>query len=442
MAIKTIYTVKAGDRITRIATSNNITTEEIVNANPAVFTPARIAKSNTFIAAGELDAGEMLIYAGEKLSIPSSEIDDLKEEQTIKADSEDELNIFIADKKCPLPHEFVFTEYFDSCSDSFELTYPYDPQEENPVYSVDIDDYVGKGLPQIKIYLGSEMALSGSIESVANNVTPASCSQSLAGRSATFLLEKSDIFPNIPREFIDQTWEDIAKVILGSYSLRYEIADNVDLAEAFSKINLEDGEKPFAFLARLAKERACLLGKTGDGKLLVHKAESSDPVANFKIEAINNGLAVSTAGQTYDFIGVQSITMTFDTRDIYGQYQGKTTTVDDQDLECTIQSSVLLQQSIKISEISEATEQTLRPTMEWEEQKTVREFYKNSIPFPAWINPNNNERWKPGQTITLQAKEAGIKEPKLMMIRYIEFNESAGGKRVATLYIVPAETYL
>ena len=124
MAIKGTYTVKSGDRITYIATWFNVTTQEIVNANPAIFTANRLAESNKLIAAGTIFPGELLIYPGEILDIPTGLLDQISEDQVVKADSDDDLTIYIKGKKCPFPDNFQFIEYFDTCSDSFSMTYP------------------------------------------------------------------------------------------------------------------------------------------------------------------------------------------------------------------------------------------------------------------------------------------------------------------------------
>ncbi|MCK5604225.1 LysM peptidoglycan-binding domain-containing protein [Candidatus Pacearchaeota archaeon] len=439
MPIKSTYIVKPNDRASFIAKNYNITVQQLQNANPQIFTPARIAKTNELIANQTLNPGELLIFQGEELNIPTGLVDEIAEQQTIRADSADELTILINGNKCPLPHEFRFTEYFDTCSDSFEITYPYNPDLQNPAYLVKVEDFRTKGLPQIKIYIGDDPVLTGEIEIPANKITPDSVIQTIGGRSKTYLLEKSDMFPSIPREFLNLTLNDIAPQIANVYSISVEIADNVDLSEPFEKVTAEDNEKPFFFLSRLARERSAILGKTGEGKLLIHKAVKQDPVANFVIETIDGELRVGTAGQ---FIGVEGLEFTFDTSELFGQYIGKTTGINNPNLTSTIQSKVLKQQSIKVTNYSDANEKTLDSMTEWEEQKAVREFYKNAIPFPDWINPNNGIRWKKGDFVTLQAVEAGIDQPQIMLIRQIDFTKDNTDKRMALLKIIPSEVYL
>jgi len=431
MGIKGTYTVKSGDRITYISTWFNVTVQEIVNANPTIFTPDRIARTNQLIADETLFPGEMLIYPNETLNIPTGIIDELSEDQTIKVDNEDDLTIKINGKKCPFPHEFKFSEYFDTCSDSFSMVYPNDPGIKDPVYRIDPAEFAEKGLPDIVIYIGEDPVLTGSIEIPGNKITSSSSSQTLAGRSKTFLLEKSDFLPTIPREFLDQDLEQVSEVVTRSFSLGLEISDNVEIGENFPKATAEDNEKPFTFISRLARERSAVVSNTGAGKCLIRKAEKTDSVAFFKID--NNFL---------EFLGVESLEFVFDTTSIFGDYIGKTQTPDDQNLIETVQSRLLKQQSVKIISYQDADDKTLSSMTEWEEQKTVREFYKNSIPYPSWLNPNTGKRWKTGDFITIVSSEAGIPDPKELMIRQIDFTISSGDVRKAVLNILPGEVYL
>jgi|WetSurMetagenome_2_1015567.scaffolds.fasta_scaffold38659_3 prophage tail gpP-like protein len=430
MAIKKKYVAKENDRITRIAAAYGVTTQDIINATPNVFTPYRKQKTNELIADGTLAIGEMLFYPGEVLNIPESDADKLALAQTIKADSADELTLYIDNKKVPNPTDFSFTEYFDSCSDSFSLSYPYDKTLTNPIFTVDPNFFQGKGLPDIKIYIGPEVALTGSIEIPAFQITRNSSIQTFAGRSKTLLLEKSDMLPEIKKEYNKASLKDIVSIISKAYGLEYEMQDGVDIGKNFDKAVCEDSETPFAFLTRLSKERSLLIGKTAEGKVLIMKAVSAEPVANFDIDS-----------EFLSFIGVEGLTFTYDTTKIYGQYIGKATSSENVNISSTVQSQILLQQSCKIVKYDCATKTTIQGMTKWEEQRSVREFYNNAIPYPSWINPNTGKRWKSGQFITLRCADTQINDPVVMMIRSIEFTDNSG-KRAATLNIVPESTYV
>jgi prophage tail gpP-like protein len=427
MPIKTQHTVKDGDTVSAIALNNNLSVQQIVDANPQVFTPDRIKRSRALIG-GDYD----LIYPGDILNIVSSAVDDLKKAQVLKVDSEDELNIFIDDKKCPLPHEFELTQYFGTCSDNYVLSYPYSKDLKNPAYNINIDDFKTKGLPKIRIHIGKDPALTGEIETPSNTITPSSNIQSLGGRSATFPLEKSDILPAIEREYLKQSLEDLTGIICRAYSVDFEIEEAAiaGASQIFSKVSIEDAEKPFLFLSRIAREHNLIVDKTGTGKLLIIKPVLKDPVADFIVDS-----------EFVTFLGIESLTFTFDTKNLFGQYIGKTTTPDDANIESVVQSKTLLQQTVKITDYQDATGSNIKSVTEWEEQKSIKNFYNNQIPFPSWLNPITGKKWSTGDYITLQFPLTGAK-PKLMMISVIKFNRPNTEKKTAILSLIPADSVI
>lgn len=427
MPITKKYTVIKNDTVSQIAKNNNLTTKQIVDANPQVFTPDRIKRSNELIG-GDYD----LIYPGDILNLVASVTDNLQKAQILKVDTPDELNIFIDNKKCPLPHEFEVTEYFNTCSDNFDMSYPYSKNLNNPAYDINIDDFKTKGLPKMVIHIGSDPELTGEIEIPTTSISPSSSIQTLSGRSATFPLEKSDILPNIEREYLNQSLEDLTAIICNAYNVEYEIepAASEGAKQIFSKVTIEDNEKPYLFLSRLAREHKLIADKTGTGKFLIRKPVLTDPVANFVINS-----------EFVKFLGIQSLSFSFDTTEIYGQYIGKTTTPDDANLESTVQSKTLAQQTVKITDYKDATASNIKSVTEWEEQKSIKQFYKNSIPFPSWLNPNTGKKWKTGQYITLEFPVNGA-GTKLMMISVIKFGMPSSEKKIATLSLIPASSVI
>jgi|GEM_PF-2974484 len=430
MPIKKTYIVKAGDRISRIAAVEQVSVQSIIDATPAVFTEFRKQQTNELIAAGTINNGEVLLFIGDVLNIPTGLVDAISKIQTVKADAADDLTIFIDGKKCPLPHNYEDIEYFDACSPSFNIVYPHDPDLKNPAYKVDHLTFKEKGLPEIIIYIGDDPVLTGSIETPSNSITIASSTQTLSGRGNTLLLEKSDMRQSIQKEFIDMKLDEIAKIVCNAYSIELEIGENVEIGEAFPKVERTDTEKPFTLISRLARERESIVSYTGEGKCLIRKYVKTDPVANFSIDQ-----------EFIEFLGVQGLTFTFDTRNVFGEYIGKTQDVDNQNLIETVESRILKQQSVKITDYNDADSITLKSMTQWEEQKTIRDFYNNEIPYPAWLNPKSGTRWKTGETISIVAKEAGIPDPVLMLIKEIKRTGTTGDTRIANLKLLPVEVY-
>lgn len=428
MAIKKIHTVKEGENVALIASNYQITVSDIVGANPNVFTQERYDKSNAAIADGELVPGGLLIYPKEILKIPTGEIDDIAQKQAIEADNSDDLAIFIDGQRCPNPNTFIYTEYFDTCSDSFQIEYPYG--SEKRLYDVDPERYKTNGLPDIKIYIGEDPTLSGQIEKVGQSFSRSDSTQSLGGRTKTRLLEKSEILPNVQADFINLKLDEIARIICNSHGIKLEIESNVNVGDIFEKVTRKDNETGFSLISRLARARKLIVSNTPDGNCLIRKAVDNEPVARFNV---NDGFL--------DFIGVEKLDFEFDTTKIYGNYIGKTQSDDDDNATATASSSFLVERSAKRFNFKDVLPTQLQELAEREEQKSIRDLYKNTIPYPNWINPENGLRWKTGQVITLLSLEAGIKTERRLIIKRIDFTLDNNDKRTANLNFVPIEVY-
>lgn len=429
MAIKTLHTVREGENVALLASNYQVTVTDITSANPNIFTQARYDKSNAAIAGGTLVPGGLLVYPGEVLKIPTGSIDDLAQKQAIKADNTDDLAIFINSQRCPNPNTFTFTEYFDTCSDSFQMTFPYGPGKR--LYDIDPDNYKTKGLPPIKIYIGEDPALSGEIEKIGQALSPSSSTQSLGGRAKTRLLEKSQIMPNVQVDFLNLRLDEIANIVCGSHGVKVQIESGVDVGTAFDKATRGDNEKPFTFLSKLARDKKLIISNTPEGDCLIRKAVASSPVARFQVDE-----------DFLDFLGVESLNFEFDTTKIFGSYIGKTQTDDDDNASATAPSKFIAETSVRRFNFKDASNAELQGLAEREEQKSVRDFYKNTIPYPSWINPGNGKRWKTGEIITLISVGAGIKTEKRLLIRQIDFNLDNNDKKTASLTCIPEEVYL
>ncbi len=429
MAIKKLHTVKEGENVSLLASNYQVTVSDIISANPNIFTDARKAKSDAAIVAGDLVPGGLLIYPNEILKIPTGQIDDIAQKQAIKADNTDDLAIFISGQKCPNPHNFIFIEYFDTCSDSFQIEFPYAAGKR--LYDVDPDNFKELGLPGIKIYIGEDPVLTGEIEKVGQSLTVNSATQSLGGRTKTRLLEKSETLPDVQVDFLDLKLDEIAEIFCKSHGLNLVVESGVSVGDKFDKVTRADNEKPFTFISKLARERKLIVSNTKEGDCFIRKAINTKPVARFNVDA-----------EFIDFLGVQGLQFEFDTTTIFGNYIGKTQTDDDDNATATTSSKVIVERSVKRIGLKDSTEDQLQSLIEREEQKSIREFYKNSIPFPEWIIPGLGRRWATGDVVTLISPEAGIKKEKSLIIKQINFTQDNNDKRIAILKLIPLEVYL
>lgn len=348
-------------------------------------------------------------------------VDQIRREKLLDADNE-RFSILINEKRILPPESFTFNEYFDACSNSFEVeNYPNEPN------NTDLSLTPG-GLEPVSINILGDAVLIGNVEIPSYIITPESSSISFSGRNATRLLEKSALPENVQREFKNMSLKNIAIIVCNAFNLDVEIGSGVDVSRVFKRATYKDSQTAYAFLSRLCKEVGAVLSNTGVGRPIIRKSSIGNPVAKFDIDA-----------QFISFLGIEGIVINYDTTKIYGKYIGKTQTPKKTLHKSTKTSTIIEENSVKYLTFDDSTGGTLKKMVETAEKKGIREFYTNSIPYPSWINPQNGKRWKAGDTIVVGAIEAHI-DNKEVLINRVEFKSNPGSE-VALLYFIPVETY-
>jgi prophage tail gpP-like protein len=347
-------------------------------------------------------------------------VERIRNEKLLNADNE-RLSILISGKKILVPESFTFTEYFDACSDSFEIEHY--PKEKNSVLNL-----VPGGLEKIQISILGEGVLSGNVEIISTNVTQQEKSISFSGRNSTRILEKSALPENIQREFVGMSLADIARVVCSAFNLDVSIDSGVNSKQKFERATYEDSQSAYDFLSRLCLEVGAVLTNTNDGRPLITKAKFGNPVAKFDID-----------NEFIKFLGIEGISTTYDSTKLFGTYIGKTQTPKSTINKSTAKSKVITENSIKYLNFDDSTAGTLKNMVATAERKAVREFFENSIPYPSWLNIKSGERWKTGQTIVINATGAYIDNQEVLITK-IEFKKMPDSE-IALLYFKPVETY-
>ena len=416
MAIKTTYTVIDGDTVSSIALKFSTTVEAIRVVNTDIFTNAR---KSLAIERGLIDSVD-LIFPDEILRIPSTEIDNIKDEQIIrtKAQSADELEVFINREKIVNPNTFSFTEHFDSLADKFALSYPFEPTN-----IAQRDRTRPLGLQNVRIFIGGELALKGEVEEASFSLTDTSNNVTLAGRSSTRVLEKSVLPTSIAREFTNLTLVQIARIVLDPFGLQLQATDT---GKAFERASVEDSESVFEFLDRLAKQRSLVLSHTSESKILFRRSIVELPVYNIILD-----------GPTIKTLGIESVNVTYKSQNIHGLYIIRGQSPGDEALESQSRSTILSENTVRILESPEGqSATTLNDMVKYEKNKAVRDLLKNSVPFPSWLIPGLEQRWRAGQYITISAPGVAIYKPFLFLINSVNFTW-AGGKKQVLLDLLP-----
>jgi prophage tail gpP-like protein len=348
-------------------------------------------------------------------------VDQIRSEKQLESDA-DRIAIYIAGEKIPLPSTFVYNEYFDACSDSFELGgYPKEAIDK-------VLDLQPGGLDPIAISIAGENVLNGKIEILAPSITADGTLLSFSGRNQTYILSKSSLPRGIQREFKNLSLKNIATIVCNAFKLDVEIESNVNFNFKFKRATCKDSDSAYAFLSRLCKEVGAVLTNTYDGRPLIRKSTFGNPVANFDLNR-----------EFIKFLGIQGISSTYDTTKLHGEYVGKTQTPRSSKNVSVAKSQVIDEISVKYLSFDDSTSGSLPNMVKTAEKKVLREFFATSIPYPSWINPETGKRWKTGDTVVVDAVNAYIEEKELL-INQIAFKSDESAE-VAELFLKSVEAY-
>lgn len=344
----------------------------------------------------------------------------IRNQKLLNADNE-RLSIRVGGNKILPPEDFTYTEYFDACSRSFEVSH-YPIGKTNGLF------VEPGGLEKVQISIVGEGVLSGNVEILSPSITQTEKSISFSGRSGARLLEKSALPQNVQREFKNMSLKSIAAIVCSAFDLDVSINPLVNALVKFKRATYKDTESAYSFLSRLCKESGFVLTDTNDGRPFITKAIFGKPVAKFDLDS-----------DFIRFLGIEGISTTYDTTKLFGTYIGKTQTPKNALNTSSAKSTVIEEPSIVFMAFDDSTAGTIKSMVQTAEKKAIREFFENSIPYPSWVNPALNERWKVGQTIVINASDVYFNNKEVLITR-IEFKKSPNGE-IALLYFKPVETY-
>ena len=210
------------------------------------------------------------ITPGEKLYFSRNFLTKRRKIPNVKPD---DLTVFIGGQLMPRPHRFSFEEFFDTICDTFEMVFPFDPYSER-----DRELFQPLRLRPCEIYIGENLVCFGIIEAIANTAKPDEISVTIAGRTRSYILQKTDINPFIEVVHRNVRVSEIAKKICTSCGLVLEVDSQSDDAETkrpFIKFAFERNENCFDVLTRAAKQRRLIAGHDVDGAIILKRADKN-----------------------------------------------------------------------------------------------------------------------------------------------------------------------
>ena len=349
----------------------------------------------------------------------------------------DDLTVFIGGQLMPRPHRFSFEEFYDTICDSFEMVYPFDPFSET-----DRAIFQPLRLRPCEIYIGENLVCYGIIEAIANTAKPDEVSVTVAGRTRSYILQKTDINPFIEVIHRNMKVADIAKKICTSCGLVLEIDQDSNDSETnrmFDKFAFERNENCFDVLTRAAKQRRLIAGHDVDGAIILKRAKRDKP----PIASILMGQSLNQNAGDKSRINVQDCEVRYDTTEMFATYVGLT--------QINGYNGVLIaagyknpliknERSLKYNEFHDIGKTELLTVTKWESTKAVREFFNGTIEMENWLIPGTDNRWRTGDVVEFEAPSLQIYKPHKMLIKMIRF-EWTSERKTARLNIVPIETF-
>lgn len=425
-----IHTVIQGDTVAQLALDNDVSVSDIVEANSIVFNADRIKQQEQYISEGKLVVDGILIFPGDRLFIPTGNGIKNRQRKKLKQKKSfsDNLILITEGNQLISPVDFTLARYYDSCSDSISFSYPADYD------GIEFDfESLKNGLPSIEVYQYSNLAFGGEIEKKVLSINSNSMSNSFAARSTTRLLEKSDVMPNTQNIFKSMSMKDIAEKVLNPFGIKVSYDDSIEdvmTTTTFDKVVRGDDEKPFVFLSRIAKDLRLKVSGDEYGELAFKQFTIKPPVASFVVNS-----------DFLKFVGVESISINYDTTELHGGYVGKLQTSTNDNISKSVESNYIQELTTKVKKFENIKESELADALAWDEQKMVKNLFATPIPYPSWLIPGSDKLWSCGDTISLEINEVTQKKVTLM-IKNIIFKLSSSGVEVAELQLIPAETFV
>lgn len=406
------YVVVPGDNLTKIAYQ----AYGIGREWPRIFKANKSTLKSTKIP--DLDRPEDLIFPGEVLIIPGLEPIDLglaTDSELLPESSPDEFQLTIDGQTIKVNSARALRSV-DSGADSWSANVYWDPAVFNLV-----DLYRPYGYKEAKTYVGGQLVVTGPLYSTECIVGQDAISADLEGATYTADLVDSNLNP--PFQYNGMTLNQIANEVCSYFPIT--VIDETDGLGTFKRATAEKNDTIFAFLSKLARQKAALIGSNARGNLLITKA-SKDKT---DFGSIGDALA---RGHDYRirFDGRQR----FRTYRVFGQRSGgKPSSKLVNDLAVS-RSRV---KNIEAGDVENSAE--LLKAAEWERSRQLKEALTFAFPVSDWYAPDGR-LWRENGYVTVESPAMYVPDGFKFLIRSVEYIFESSGKK-AILNLVPPQVF-
>lgn len=396
------YTVQPGDTLGRIASRFNVSVNTIFQAsafrsgNPNIIHVGEIAK----IPQNPEDPTES--------TIPDEVITELPELQ-------DEVSIVVGSTIFTGWTGTEISRAIDTAASGFAISGPFDPSRPELA-----DAFVPYTYPQVAIYIGKQLVITGRVEVVTPGIEASNRTISIQGRSLPGPLMDCNIDAD-GWEFSGLTLKNLATQLCNPFSIPVRLSGPD--TDPIPELRSEPGQVYFDFLKSVADANGRLITDDERGRLVIkQETASGEPVASI-VEGSS---------------GVMSIQGTYDGTSRFSKYIKMSQYAGMPDIYGIASDPGVLTYRPFVSVGSTAEIKNIEQAAEWERSLAL----SRSIQFNAVVSGWRNESgiWEPGQIVTVHAPSAYIRRETKMVIAQTKLQISTSG-RIAQLRLVLPETY-
>lgn len=399
------YIVVDGDRLWWIARD--------VYGSPWEY--PRIVTANPHInGRGQAPDGSPLIFEGDILWIPEESVTEESEGTVVGSGQENYFLLTLNDEPVPVVSaELIRT--MDTGSDKFTAVIDPDNITETAKKSLIPFSYA-----KCTVRISGELKLTGAVYEWQPSLSSNKRTITITGYSKTIDLVDSSVNP--PYEEVNVSLVARANRICRDMGVKAIFESGAD--ETFDKVTAGSGEKRFAHLAKLAKERGLLLSNTPSGNPIFLRANRViDPIGSI----------------TESKEGALSFTANFNGRKRYSSYRIVGEAYDGSPTSRTVTDGSVNRPRYFVRKERRGDKGTLLTTAEWERSKALADALTMSIPVDSWKS-DRDILWSENKYVTVTSKSLFIPNGVDLLIRNVRYKYESK-KRTAILDVVPREVF-
>lgn len=402
----TFYTVPKGSFIDTISLKayGRDRNSDIVEANEQLLKGRAIA------------AGLPQIYPGDKLWLPVDDLD-VQEDETIEADSPDEIGIRINGKIFRGWTVTSIARSINNIADSFSFTAPFDPDDPDSVY-LDPFTYL-----ETDLFIGGKPYIYGRSEGWNPTLNENNTMTSISCRSrAGVIIDCTSELKGL--NFNKQTLKQIADKLLNSFGIKTEFPYGDSGIINKTKRNITD--KIYSVLQGLAKKVGYIINSDRKGGIKFDKANvDGKPIFNLiqGEQPLIGSLSASYNG-TERFSDYTAISQS------NGNPSNNSTAKDE---------SIPISRPLIFS-AKDTKQGDIATAAEWKRNRALGKSAPITAKVGTWRDKNDDLIYE-NEIVTLYAPKISIYNETSFLIEKVSFSKTESGGKQATLTLVLPETY-